>query len=158
MASHQFGDRDARRRCALERRPKRRRLCDSKPHPKADPNEDLAPFEDASPIHHVREDAPPFFVIHGTTDNLAPVAQARRFVETLRQVSDEPVLYAELPGASHAFDVFYSTRTGTAIRAVDRFLAWIVDRERPDTPDRAPEDVGLAPAMEPVPGPRVEAP
>ena len=29
-----------------------------------------------------------------------------------RQVSDEPVLYAEVPGASHAFDVFYSTRTG----------------------------------------------
>jgi acetyl esterase/lipase len=124
---------------------------------KADPDEDRAPFEDASPIHHVREDAPPFFVIHGTADNLAPVAQARRFVETLRQVSHEPVLYAEVPGASHAFDVFYSTRTGTAIRAVDRFLAWIVDRDRPDTPDRGPEDVGLAPAMEPVPTSKVDA-
>src|SRR5262249_28640303 len=125
---------------------------------KASPDEDMAPFEDASPIHHVREDAPPFFVIHGANDNLAPVAQARRFVEALRQVSDEPVLYAELPGGSHAFDVFYSTRTGNAVHAVDRFLAWIVDRDRPETPDRAPEDVGLADALQPVPGTRVDAP
>lgn len=108
-------------------------------------------------MHHLRADAPPFFVIHGTNDNLAPVAQARRFAEALRQVSHEPVLYAELPGASHAFDVFYSTRTGNAVHAVDRFLAWIVDRDRPETPERAPEDVGLASALEPVPGRRIEA-
>jgi acetyl esterase/lipase len=105
----------------------------------------------------VREDAPPFFVIHGANDNLAPIGQARRFVETLRQTSAEPVLYAELPGASHAFDVFYSTRTGKAVHAVDRFLAWIVDRARPETPERAPEDVGLGEALEPVPGPRADA-
>jgi dipeptidyl aminopeptidase/acylaminoacyl peptidase len=116
----------------------------------------MAPFEDASPIHHVSEDAPPFFVIHGANDNLAPVAQARRFVEALRQVSDEPVLYAEVPGASHAFDVFYSTRTEKAVNAVDRFLGWIVERDRPGTPDRAPEDVGLAEALEPVPTSRAE--
>jgi hypothetical protein len=67
-------------------------------------------------------------------------------------VSDEPVLYAEVPGASHAFDVFHSTRTANAVRAVDRFLAWIVDRHRPGrTPD--PEAVGLAPELAPVPGP-----
>jgi acetyl esterase/lipase len=107
-------------------------------------------FEDASPINHVRPDAPPFFVIHGSRDNLAPVNQARRFVERLRAVSKEPVLYAEVPGASHAFDVFYSTRTDRAVSAVDRFLAWLVDRDRPETPDREPEDVGLADALEPV--------
>ena len=56
------------------------------------------------------------------------------------------------PGASHAFDVFHSTRTAHAVRAVERFLAWIVDRQRPGTTDRDPEDVGLAPELEPVPG------
>jgi acetyl esterase/lipase len=118
---------------------------------KTTPDEERARFEDASPIHHVRSDAPPLFVIHGTQDNLAPVTQARRFVEALRDVSQEPVLYAEVPGASHAFDVFYSTRTGHAVSAVERFLAWIVDRAQPETPDQKPEDAGLAEALEPVP-------
>jgi acetyl esterase/lipase len=118
---------------------------------KTTPDKCRAAFEDASPINHVRADAPPFFVIHGTHDNLAPVTQARRFVEALRGVSQEPVLYAEVPGASHAFDVFYSTRTGHAVSAVDRFLAWIVDRAGPETPEKGPEDVGLAEALEPVP-------
>jgi acetyl esterase/lipase len=123
---------------------------------KTTPDENRAAFENASPIHHLRRDAPPFFVIHGSHDNLAPVTQARRFVERLRAVSDEPVLYAEVPGASHAFDVFYSTRTSHAVTAVDRFLAWVVRRARPETPDLEPEDVGLADALEPVPG-RVDA-
>jgi acetyl esterase/lipase len=112
--------------------------------------DDRAAYEDVSPISHVRPDAPPFFVIHGSLDNLAPVTQARRFVERLRSVSEQAVLYAEVPGASHAFDVFYSTRTGRAVSAVDRFLAWIVSQHQPGTPDREPEDVGLAEALEPV--------
>ncbi len=118
---------------------------------KTTPDQDRGLFEDASPLSHVGPDAPPFFVIHGSHDNLAPVGQAREFAERLREVSHEPVLYAEVPGASHAFDVFYSTRTGHAVSAVDRFLAWIVDRSRPETPDREPEAVGLADALEPVP-------
>ena len=55
-------------------------------------------FEAASPIHHLRPDAPPFFVIHGDRDTLAPVADARTFVDQLRAVSSEPVLYAEMAG------------------------------------------------------------
>jgi acetyl esterase/lipase len=65
-------------------------------------------------------------VIHGSADNLVPVRQARRFVEQLRAVSEQPVLYAEVPGASHAFDVFHSMRTHNAVAAVGRFLGWVV--------------------------------
>ncbi len=79
-------------------------------------------WEKASPISHVREDAPPFFVIHGTHDTLALVENARTFVDALRRVSRQPVLYAELPGAQHAFEVFHSLRTGHTINAVHRFL------------------------------------
>ena len=50
-------------------------------------------------------DAPPFLVIHGDRDTLVPVADARRFVAELRAVSESPVLYAELAGAEHAFDI-----------------------------------------------------
>ena len=60
-----------------------------------------------------------------TSDNLVPVAQARAFVAALRAVSGQPVVYAEIAGGSHAFDVFHSVRTGNAVNGVDRFLAWV---------------------------------
>jgi acetyl esterase/lipase len=81
------------------------------------------PFRLASPITHVSEDAPPFFVLHGTNDSLIPVEQARRFTARLREVSRQPVAYAELPWAQHAFDIFGSARAAHAAVAVEQFLA-----------------------------------
>ncbi|WP_406815113.1 alpha/beta hydrolase fold domain-containing protein [Mycobacterium sp. M23085] len=80
-------------------------------------------FEAASPVNHVRADAPPFFVLHGTNDSLAYVEQARTFVERLRQVSNQPVVYAELPLTQHAFDIFGSVRAAHTAVAVEQFLA-----------------------------------
>jgi acetyl esterase/lipase len=77
----------------------------------------------ASPLDHVDERAPAFFVVHGDKDTLAPVEYARAFVERLRAVSREPVCYAELPGAQHAFDVFHSPRTVRVVEGVERFLS-----------------------------------
>jgi acetyl esterase/lipase len=93
--------------------------------------EDRAAYVEASPVTHVHADAPPFFVVHGTADNLAPVGQAREFVTRLRAVTREPVAYAEVPRASHAFDVFHSTRTAHAVHAIQRFLAWSEARPAP---------------------------
>jgi dipeptidyl aminopeptidase/acylaminoacyl peptidase len=80
-------------------------------------------YERASPIHRIHPDAPPFLVIHGTHDSLAPVAEARLFVELLRKTSRQTVGYVELPEAQHAFEVFHSPRTSHVLGAVDRFLA-----------------------------------
>lgn len=82
-------------------------------------------FEDASPMHRANADAPPFFVIHGSHDSLAPVEEARQFVRILRQRSRAPVVYAEIPGAQHAFEVFHSLRTRHVVEGVDRFLAHV---------------------------------
>ncbi|HSV41307.1 MAG TPA: alpha/beta hydrolase [Nocardioidaceae bacterium] len=90
----------------------------------ADPASDLDLFERASPIVRVNAEAPPFFVIHGANDTLIPVDQARDFVAALRQVSKEPVLYTELKGTQHAFDIFPSLRSQHVMKAVDRFLRW----------------------------------
>jgi acetyl esterase/lipase len=79
----------------------------------------------ASPLDRVTPDDPPFFVIHGHNDTLVPVAEARYFVEKLRTTSKEPVVYAELPGAQHAFDVFPSIRTAHIIRAIERYVDYI---------------------------------
>jgi acetyl esterase/lipase len=82
-------------------------------------------FEAASPVNHVRADAPPFFVLHGSNDSLAYVEQARTFVDQLRQISAQPVVYAELPFTQHAFDIFGSVRAAHTAVAVEQFLAEI---------------------------------
>jgi dipeptidyl aminopeptidase/acylaminoacyl peptidase len=87
-------------------------------------------YERASPIARARADAPPFLVVHGEHDSLAPVAEARRFVEALRARSRAPVAYAEVPGAQHAFDIFPSVRTGHVLQGVTRFLAYVFSLQR----------------------------
>ena len=76
----------------------------------------------ASPRHQVINNAPPVFVIHGTTDSLVFVEDAREFVEELRQTSLAPVVYAELEGAEHGYDLFHSVRTEFTIHAIQKFL------------------------------------
>jgi acetyl esterase/lipase len=81
-----------------------------------------ASWEQASPQYHLREDAPPFFVIHGSNDVFTHAAQAQRFADDLRNKSSQPVVYAELPHAQHAFDLFGSVRTRHTVHAIERFL------------------------------------
>jgi acetyl esterase/lipase len=88
-------------------------------------------YAQASPFDHINPDAPPALIVHGTLDTLAPVGEAREFVRELRAVSHKPVVYAELPGAHHAFDVFQSIRTLQAIAAVDQFLTWTLSVDPP---------------------------
>jgi len=101
---------------------------------KCSPTEERDRWIAASPIDAVNADAPPFFVIHGTHDSLAYIEDARAFVSELRKVSKQAVVYAELPGAQHAFETFHSLRTAHTIRAVSRFLhkvhaAYLADDE-----------------------------
>jgi acetyl esterase/lipase len=83
----------------------------------------------SSPLAHVRPDAPPFFIAHGDRDTMVPVEAARHFAETLRGVSANPVVYAELPGAQHAFDLFHSLRFEMVVDAIEAFTAWVRSRE-----------------------------
>lgn len=81
-------------------------------------------WDTGSPLSHVSADAPPMFVIQGTHDSLVWVEEARVFVAALQGVSTQPVAYAELPGAQHAFEIFHSVRTDHTVNAVGHFLEW----------------------------------
>ncbi len=83
-------------------------------------------YDRASPLHAVHTGAPPFLVFHGTLDSLVPVEQARRFVLALREVAPDTVVYVELPGAPHAFDVIGSARATAAGVGIERFLGWVL--------------------------------
>lgn len=96
-----------------------------------------AVFESASPILRITPDVPPFLVIHGAHDTLVSVRQARKFVEKLREESKQPVVYAELPGTQHAFDVFPSIRSAHVVRAVDRFLHVVLNDAKGPRPAAA---------------------
>jgi acetyl esterase/lipase len=80
-------------------------------------------YRAASPISYVSADAPPFFVLHGGNDTLVPVEQSREFAARLNAVSTRPVVYAELPYAQHAFEIFGSARAAHTAVAVEEFLA-----------------------------------
>jgi acetyl esterase/lipase len=104
--------------------------------------DDRDAWDRASPMSRVHGGAPPFFVLHGTNDSLVPVEQAREFVAMLRAVAREPVVFAELPRAQHAFDVLPSVRAHHTVHAVERFLAVARSRAGGPTPAEAVGAVG----------------
>lgn len=79
-------------------------------------------YRDASPIDRVREEAPPFLVVQGDRDTLAPVVETRAFVGSLKAESTSRVVYMEFPGAQHIFDIFYSFQAARMIDGVVSFL------------------------------------
>jgi len=70
-----------------------------------------------------RGDMPPMLVVHGEKDMWISPSDVRAFVERVRAVSGHPVIYAELPGAHHDFDVYESIRSTAVSRAVEQFTA-----------------------------------
>jgi acetyl esterase/lipase len=95
---------------------------------------DTSRWPPSSPEAYVRTDAPPFFVAHGDRDTVVLVEDARRFVGRLQGASSNPVVYAELPGAQHGFDLFHSVRFETVVDAVEAFAAWVRSRDQAQVP------------------------
>lgn len=103
---------------------------------KATPASDPERYALASPMDQVRADAPPFLIVHGSNDTLVPVGEARAFARLLRARSHAPVVYAELPGAQHAFEVFRSLRTAEVVPRVEVFLRAVLRLGDPAAPAR----------------------
>ena len=83
-------------------------------------------FHDASPIKHVRPDAPPFMLVQGTSDWLTPPSGARLFHKRLSAVSESAVDYLEISGGAHGFDLVHGAQTEYAVNGIAEFLnrAW----------------------------------
>lgn len=93
-------------------------------------------FREASPLDRVHPAVPPFLVIQGDRDTLAPVAEARAFVDALNGQSDVRVLYMEFPGAQHIFDLFYSSQSAQMVEGTLAFLNdEYVASQRSETPE-----------------------
>ena len=91
---------------------------------KTTPEQDPEAFDLASPVCWISTDVPPLFVLHGSHDTLVWIEEARRFVAELSAVSSQPLVYAELAGAQHAFDTVHSPRTAHYLNAAAWWLEW----------------------------------
>jgi acetyl esterase/lipase len=98
----------------------------------------------SSPFDYARADRPPFFVVHGDHDTVVPVEQARAFAAELGRTSSVPVVFAELRGAQHVFDMFHSIRYETVVDAIEDFAAWV----------RSPQPTGTSRVAATPPAPR----
>jgi len=86
------------------------------------PETHRAAWEQASPINHIRADAPPTLLLHGGHDALADYNSARSFAKRLNDVSDSAVIFADIPSAQHGYDLLHTPPTPEHVRAVRRFL------------------------------------
>ena len=60
----------------------------------------------ASPVLHVKSDAPPFLILHGTADPLVPIDQSERLAAALKQ-ANVPIEFIPIQGAKHAGPQFW---------------------------------------------------
>jgi acetyl esterase/lipase len=79
----------------------------------------------SSPYGWLGPAAPPFLVVHGDRDTVVPVDTAATFAHALDAASAGPVVYAELPGAQHGFDLFASPRFESVVDAIETFAAHV---------------------------------
>ncbi|MEQ6897385.1 alpha/beta hydrolase [Microbacterium sp. KR10-403] len=87
-----------------------------------------APPAQTSPLQpqgYLRTGAPPVFIAHGTSDGWGTVEGARDFAARLEEAGGT-VVYAELPGGQHSFDVFHSARFEAVVDGVDAFTARVL--------------------------------
>lgn len=89
------------------------------------------------PQGYIHADAPPILIAHGTKDALGTVEGARDFAARLRRASGNAVVYAELPGGQHSFDIYHSARSEAVVDGVEAFTAWVLA-----APRRTPEPAG----------------
>lgn len=82
-------------------------------------------YHKASPMSRMHGEAPPALLVHGSHDSLAPVRDARAFYRQYVDTATAKVVYCELPGAQHAFEIFPSIRSTHVVDGVARFLATI---------------------------------
>ena len=109
-------------------------------------------FEDGSPFAWIHREgvaaaAPPFCIVQGTHDSLVWVEEVRRFVAELNPLTRHPLVYAELPGAQHAFEILHSPRTSHFLNAAAVWLEWVRARQgHHNTPTEVAAKNGTSPA------------
>src|SRR5262249_49370200 len=89
----------------------------------------------SSPFDYAGRGSAPLLIVHGEQDTFTSAEQARALAERARRASAHPVVYAELPGAQHSFDLLCSIRFEAVIDGLEAFATSITaphDNELPE--------------------------
>lgn len=79
----------------------------------------------SSPFDYAGRGSSPLLIVHGDQDTLTPARTARALAQRVRAASTSPVVYAELPGAQHSFDLLTSIRFEAVIAGIESFVTSI---------------------------------
>nr|KAJ3421364.1 hypothetical protein HK105_003755 [Polyrhizophydium stewartii] len=71
---------------------------------------------------------PPFMVIHGQADSLAPISHVREFTRTFKQVTKAELCYIELPSANHLFPQLSTPRGHYIAYGIEPFVRAMYER------------------------------
>jgi acetyl esterase/lipase len=91
----------------------------------------------SSPFDYAGRGSSPLLIVHGDHDTFTSAEQARTLAERARNASANPVVYVELPGAQHSFDLFCSIRFEAVIDGIEAFAA---SSKAPNVTERSHED------------------
>ena len=75
----------------------------------------------SSPFDYANRGSVPLLIVHGGQDTFTSASQARALAEQARRASANPVVYVELPGAQHSFDLLSSIRLEAVIDGIEAF-------------------------------------
>jgi dienelactone hydrolase len=75
----------------------------------------------SSPFDYVERGSAPLMIVHGDQDTFTPASRARELAEQARCASENAVVYVELPGAQHSFDLLRSIRFEAVIDCIEAF-------------------------------------
>jgi acetyl esterase/lipase len=76
----------------------------------------------SSPFDYADRGSVPLLMVHGSQDTFTPASQARALAERAERATTNPVVYAELPGAQHSFDLLSSIRVEAVIDGIEAFI------------------------------------
>ncbi len=70
---------------------------------------------EASPLSHIRPDAPPLMLMHGTHDRVIPYTFTEEFAERYRTVTGRDAKLVIIPGAGHSDPVFKDEKASATV-------------------------------------------
>jgi acetyl esterase/lipase len=76
----------------------------------------------SSPFDYADRGSAPLLIVHGGQDTFTPPGQARTLAEQARRATANHVVYAEVPGAQHSFDLLSSIRLEAVIDGIEAFV------------------------------------
>jgi len=79
----------------------------------------------SSPFDYAGRGSAPLLIVHGDQDTFTSTEHARALAERARSATPNPVVYVELPGAQHSFDLLSSIRFEAVIDGIEAFAASI---------------------------------